>query len=326
MPKRIFCVSFLLLVICLFSTMTFSVSGQVSTVEQPLNVDIKDELVQKYKDISALKANDRKTFFKNASARDRSNLWKTHLALYLVKNPNLNSEQKDLVLEAISVSKPELFEMSVDNSSKEVTLQSLAQRAREVFNKTEAAEIFANLGGGTDEITLLQKYQDISAVSVLKGKSLFRSVSSKDKSDLWKVHLALYLAKQSELNNDQRKFLMEVISFATPEFFEFAKNNLQKKTEIESSVEWIFARALTLFPKQEAAEILTKLGEQPNSENSIMDELPPDDVIHAPDCGCHRGIGDMCTHGCIGTHCRSSSWGCGLFWVLSCTGTECSPG
>jgi hypothetical protein len=329
MSRRMFCVSFLLLVIGLLSAMTFSVNGQKASANtESSNANVKDEFVQKYKDISALTAPERKAFFKNASAKDRSNLWKTHLALYFVKNPNLNNEQKDLVLEAISVSTPELFEMSADNSSKEITLQSLAQRAFGVFTKTEAAEIFANLGGGAAEINLLQKYQDISAVSTLKRKSLFRNASAKDRSDLWRVHLALILAKQSELSNGQREFLQEIISFATPELYQLLEDNSQTRAKVKSSIEWLLARALTLFSKQEAAEFFTKLGgkdEQSNSVSSFIDEVPIDIGPNTPDCGCHRGFGDMCSNGCVGTNCRTSSWGCGFLYALSCTGTECCP-
>lgn len=330
MSKRMFCISFLLSVIGLFSTMTISVNGQkTSASAKSSNANVKDEFVQKYKDVSALTAPERKAFFKNASAKDRSNLWKTHLALYFVKNPNLNNEQKDLILESISISTPELFEFTADNSSKEITLQSLAQHALGVFSKTEAAEIFANLGGGTTEIELLQKYQDISAVSMLKRKNLFRDASAKDRSNLWRVHLALYLAKQSELSNEQREFLVDVISFATPELYQLLEDNSQTKAKVKSSAEWLLARALILFSRQEAAEIFTKLGgkdEQPNSVNNIIDELPPNtDIPATPDCGCHRGFGDMCTNGCIGTNCRTASWGCGFLYALSCTGTECAP-
>jgi hypothetical protein len=239
----------------------------------------------------------------------------------------LDKEQKNLILEAISVSTPEFFEMTASNSSREVTLQSLTQRALGVFSKTEVAQIFGDLGGGTAEIELLQKYQDISAVSMLKRKSLFRNASTKDRSDLWRVHLALILAKQSKLNNEQREFLQEIISFATPELYQLLEDNSQTRAKVKSSIEWLLARALTLFSKQEAAEFFTKLGEQPNSVNSIMDELPPDpNTPRTPDCNCHRGFGDMCTYGCIGTNCRTSSWGCGFLYALSCTGTECSPG
>lgn len=39
----------------------------------------------------------------------------------------------------------------------------------------------------------LQKYGDISAVPMEKRRSAFSNASSKDKSDLFRTHLALYL-------------------------------------------------------------------------------------------------------------------------------------
>jgi hypothetical protein len=253
------------------------------------------------------------------------------LAFSFVKNQNLNNEQKSLILEAIAVSTPELFEMSSNNSSKEVTIQLLSQRALGVFTKKESAEIFGNLGSEADEIKLMQKYQDISALSISKRKAMFRNASAKDRSNLWKVHLALYLASQPDFSVEQKVLLTDVISYITPELYQLIESDSESKTNVESSAEPLTKRALALFSKQEAAKIFTVLGsknEQPNCENSLIDDVPialPPGGVH-PDCNCHRGIGDMCRYGCIGTNCATDSWGCGLGWLLSCNGTECSPG
>lgn len=333
MLNRMFRCSFLLLFIGLFFVVTFSVNGQkVSANIESSDADVRNEFVQIYKEVSTLTAPERKVFFRNASPKNRSNLWKTHLAFFFVKNPNLNNEQKNLILETIAMSTAELFEIS-NNSDKEVTLQLLSQRALGVFTKKEASEIFGNLGGEVDEIKLLQNYQDISAFSISKRKAMFRNASAKDRSNLWRVHLALYLASQPDFSVEQKELLTDVISFITPELYQLIESDSESKTNVESSAELLTKRALVVFSRQEAAKIFTILGlgsknEQTNCESSLIDVVPIDVPPGGsrPDCNCHRGIGDMCRYGCIGTNCVTDSWGCGLGWILSCTGTECSPG
>ncbi len=100
---------------------------------------VKLRLLQSYKDISALPMSGRKDFYRRASSYDKGNLWRVHLALYIVKNPELTGEQKGVVLDAMSMATPELFEIPKDSPAWRIKvgapLESLTQRALEVFSK-----------------------------------------------------------------------------------------------------------------------------------------------------------------------------------------------
>ena len=64
--------------------------------------------LQKYGDISALPMEKRRDAFVNASAKEKSDLFSTHLALYLARHPKLNEAQKAIILEGMSLATPEL--------------------------------------------------------------------------------------------------------------------------------------------------------------------------------------------------------------------------
>ena len=70
-----------------------------------------NELLQKRREISVVSFLDPRNFFKGP-ARDKSVLWKVHLALQLVKHPELDQRQLRVILDAISRSSPELFTIS----------------------------------------------------------------------------------------------------------------------------------------------------------------------------------------------------------------------
>jgi hypothetical protein len=195
------------LVVGLISFLTLNTIAQEKLSvdkNQSQKVNAKNNVLQSYIEISSLPMNERRKFFNDLSAGDKANLFKLHLALQFVKRPNLSNEQKDLILQTIPTLSFESYEKAnseaIAKTRQEASL--LQQKARVIFSKQEGFEIFANLGGDTTEIDLLQKYQDISTLSLSKRKDVFRKVLAKDKSNLWKVHLALNLATRSGLSNE----------------------------------------------------------------------------------------------------------------------------
>jgi hypothetical protein len=107
-----------------------------------------------YYDISALPLTERKASFRNASSNDKSNLWKTHLALFLVKRPELNEWQKEIILAAMSLATPEYFEVGPKSplwkTKVREPLRSLEEQIVVTFSLTDGAKIFANLGDDTE--------------------------------------------------------------------------------------------------------------------------------------------------------------------------------
>jgi hypothetical protein len=134
--------------------------------------NVGQDSLRKYYAISALSLGERKASFRNASAHEKSDLWRTHLALFLVKHQELNESQKEVVLAAMSLATPEFFEIRSSDSSWKtkvgIPLRSLEQRIVAAFSSADAAKIFATLGDDT-EFT-----NDIAACA---GPALLKSLS-----------------------------------------------------------------------------------------------------------------------------------------------------
>lgn len=113
-----------------------------------------DDLLSLYSDLSALPLKERKATFRNASSTSKSDLWRTHLALFLVKDPKLNEWQKEIILTAMSLVSPGYFEVRSNSPAwKEKVrdpLRSLEQEILSAFSFEDGAKIFATLGGDTE--------------------------------------------------------------------------------------------------------------------------------------------------------------------------------
>jgi hypothetical protein len=115
-------------------------------------VDAKDEadILKMYYDLSALPLKKRKASFRNALADDKSDLWRTHLALFLVKRPELNDWQKAIILAAMSLATPEFFAIRSTDSDWKAKVRDpsryLEAQILNVFSFEDGAKIFATLG------------------------------------------------------------------------------------------------------------------------------------------------------------------------------------
>lgn len=71
--------------------------------------------------------------------------------LHLAEQPELNSRQMQVILEAIIFVSPELYEIPKNSLEWKVKVDEpvklLRRRALEVFSKNDVAKIFGNLGG-----------------------------------------------------------------------------------------------------------------------------------------------------------------------------------
>jgi hypothetical protein len=314
------------------------------------------ELLQKYGEISALPMSDRRNFFRNCSARDKSNLWRVHLALQLVKRPELNGGQVRIILDAISLSSSEFFAATngtpTEKTKADDALQSLTRRALGAFRKNEAAEVFANMGGGKAEDDILQKYYDISALPLKKRRASFRNASSNDKSDLWRTHLALFLVKRPDLNEWQKEIILVAMSLATPELFEVRPTNPGWKAKVGEPLRSLQEHIVVAFSLEDGAKIFATLGDNtesakgsPNQAGSILlntiNYKQPNDTspyklwthsrfagqdvqLEGGNCQCSMES-DWCPMGgaCSGTGCSPTSSGCGTLWGYPCNGASC---
>lgn len=113
-----------------------------------------DEILRKYDEVSALPLRERKALFRNASSRSKSDLWRTHLALFLVKRPDLDEWQKEIILAAMALVTPEYFEVRPNSPAWKTKvrdpLRSLEQEILGAFSFEDGAKIFATLGDDSD--------------------------------------------------------------------------------------------------------------------------------------------------------------------------------
>jgi hypothetical protein len=222
--------------------------------------------LQKYSDISALPMDKRRRAFSNASPKDRSDIVRIHLALYLAKHAELNENQKKVILEGMSLATPEVYADSADGRAKGAELvKQFARHIGAVFSHDEATHIFATLGSPEPD-EMLQKYREISALPMDKRRRAFSNASPNGRSDFMRTHLALYLPTHPDLNEEQKEVILEGISFLTPELYTDSPDRKAKVAELLRDFE---SRIRAVFSHEEATNIFATLG-PPEPQNDLL--------------------------------------------------------
>ena len=145
-------VSFLLL-IAVLCTITLVSAQSFKETSVSHDGQAEQEILKNYYELSALTLKGRKASFRRASANNKSSLWRTHFALYLINHPELDERQKEVILAAMSLATPEYF--GVRSSSPDLKAKvrererSLENQIFAAFPAEEAVKIFATLGGNT---------------------------------------------------------------------------------------------------------------------------------------------------------------------------------
>jgi hypothetical protein len=110
----------------------------------------EQDILKRYYDLSALPLKQRKASFRNASSNDKGDLWRTHLALFLVKRPDLNEWQKTIILAAMALATPENFALQSDSvewkTKVRARLRALEEQIIAAFSFEDGARIFGTLG------------------------------------------------------------------------------------------------------------------------------------------------------------------------------------
>jgi hypothetical protein len=170
--------SFLLLILVLFVVMLAGTQHAFSRSVNDGRQNEAGEILRLYYQLSALPIKETKAWFRNASPNNKSYLWRTHLALFLVTHPELHERQKKVVLAAMSFATPEFFEMRpTDPGWKEKVsdpLRSLEVQVISAFSRNDAAKIFATLN---DDIEAL------NGSTACAGSISLRNIDSKQLAD-----------------------------------------------------------------------------------------------------------------------------------------------
>jgi hypothetical protein len=324
--------AFFFLLVSAFVALTSTATAQeIADGKQSAKTKTEIDILQAYKEISALPMNanmhERRAVFLKLSAVEKSRAFKFHLAMQLVKRPNLTPEQKNIILEAISMITSESYG---DNAEKRSVAQQQAatpmQKASVFFPKREIFEIFASLGGDQIDVRLLERYQQVTASAYIsERKSAFIKFTAQEASDIMKIHLVSQMVKRP-LSKEQLSFIGEIISLVSPELYSATKkaSDAARNDEILKPFK---ERVANFFSKQETFEIFSSLGGVCGKSNNDTPSLANiDDPAKEGGCSCNQADSDYCSwFGPPGTRCRwspcdRSDWGCGDFLSYPCNG------
>ena len=107
------------------------------------------EALRKYTQLSELSKADRKVSFSSMSAEDKSSVWRVHFGLNLARHPEWTDQQRSIVLEAITMTTPQLYKIPRDSNWTRLVdepVRLLTQKALLVFTKQQGAALFSELG------------------------------------------------------------------------------------------------------------------------------------------------------------------------------------
>jgi hypothetical protein len=308
--------------ILFFAVLIISVVGILNekTVAQTKVSAEQNNALQDYIDISSLEMGERRAFFGNLSAENKSNLFRLHLTLQFAQRSNLTKDQKDLILQTLSTLSTEKYSKTNSEATEKMRNEesSLQQKAKLIFSKQEGAEIFASLGGDANVVDMLRKYQDISKFSMADRKAIFVKSTSAEKSNLWKIHLSSYLAKHSELDTKQMNVVLAAIDLATSDFYDTPKESSEWKSKVDVPLKLFSKNAHKVFSTEKGSEIFDNLGGFETENTPKVNR-----VASASDCGCSRQS-DWCWNDCRGVGCTQKPSGCGTLWGYPCDHLQCS--
>ncbi|HJS23428.1 MAG TPA: bacteriocin fulvocin C-related protein [Pyrinomonadaceae bacterium] len=149
-------------------------------------VKTDDDVLKLYYDLSTLSLKERKATFRNASFNIKSDMWRTHLALFLVKRPELDEWQKEIILAAMSLATPEYFEVRADTpawkTKVRAPLRALEDQILSAFSFKDGAKIFATLGDDADAAILTPTRSGSVWLSGINFRQLSDSGPYKDRT------------------------------------------------------------------------------------------------------------------------------------------------
>ncbi|HSE15580.1 MAG TPA: bacteriocin fulvocin C-related protein [Pyrinomonadaceae bacterium] len=258
------------------------------------------------------------------SPHDRSFLWRVHLALYITQRPNLTRDQQNVVLDTLAFASPQLFTAPNPGDAGWRTrvheqMDQLRRRGLQLFDKEEAAEIFAMVGQRQQEADVLRKYLSLSEFKRTDRKAAFANMSAQDKANLWHVHLALNLAQHSEWNEQQRSIVLETAAMVTAKLYEIPKGP-QWTTLVDEPARVLVQKALLVFSRSQAVALFVELG---GSEPSAHHKAKP--AASPSPCDCSHESDWCVSYDCYSNNCKSSIDGCGFLGFYPCTGLCFKP-
>ncbi len=257
---------------------------------------------------------ERRTYFsKKLSSEDKANIFKLHLAFQLVKRPNLSIEQKDLILESLSMISPDSYDISKPQKRNEAQQQAtlIEAKVKTLFTQQEGFEIFASLGGSQEDSITLQRFQYMNNLKTRVDKyKNYDSYSPNSKSDFWKLQFAIPLLEDFTMT--QKSLLVEAIANVSPDLYKNEKtDDLKIKRE---NLMPLIERISIAFPSEIRIPIFTIVGKD-EIDSMNLEAARCHCLLDSWFSGC--GVNSVCKGGACndnpnnGTHCGFGGlWSC----------------
>ena len=279
------------LVYGLFFSLNLFVMGQTDV--KPVRLRILENQMR----LLSASLDSRAQIFSQSAPKDKSDLFRFHLALQLVKHSEMNQEQKNLILDSISLSTPETY-LESNRTATQQKSQILQQRAMKLFSRELGNQIFADLSEPLETIEMLKKYQSVIALSQLAiRKSVIDKSTPAEISFYYKMQMALSLVINFNLTREQQNLIIEVMSEVKPELYvnkDF--NELQAK---QNHLKPLKEKIIKVFPVETGGTTFAMIGDTEIEIDLGGGELP------------------RC-------HCLLDSWFSGCTVTSRCNGGSCN--
>lgn len=164
-------------------------------------------------------------------------------------------------------------------------------------------------------------YDALSALPINSKRAVFRALSAEAKSELWKIHMNLYLAEHPNLTEDQRNVILDAIALVAPQLYEVSKDNPEWLANVHAPLQSLRKRASEVFSPSVAAEIFARLGKADHFNPTKQNVLRIRALVTQGECDCSMGS-DWCPgdYVCVDEDCQRTSSGCGSLWLYPCDG------
>lgn len=281
-----------LLIVGLFSLLTINIFAQKTDSmknEQPLpqcsgekfvmpqSIAIGNEIFSDYLKVATLTNDKGREVFRNFSNEQKANFIKANLALQLVKHPDMTSEQKEFVLDAISKVSADLYDKSDPEKVRrsQQSGEEIENRALGLFSQKDLGDFIEPLmTNKNEEVALLQKYEDLLKNGFKARRFLVKEMPVNDRVNIWKTQFVYHLTT-ADLSQPQRELILEFLTTLSPAtFINFAN---QTKEESAKATEILDKKIQSVFSKEEEFAIFEAIGIQKIvTDTKEATELAPD--------------------------------------------------
>jgi hypothetical protein len=226
----------------------------------PSSISLGNIAFADYLKVASLPAKERQIAFSALSNEQKASFIRVNLALQFIKRPNMTKEQQEFLLDAILKVSADLYDTSDAEKvrSSEQSGLEMVNRALGLFTHQDASDFIEPLGTNkNEEVTLLQKYEDLLKNGMKARKKIVREMPVNDRVNIWKTQLVYHLTT-ANLSQPQRELIVEFLMTLSPATFIRPVN--ETKEEAAKALEILEKKILSVFSRAEEFAIFEELG------------------------------------------------------------------